>query len=146
MMPEPWQRAQPGCRGSSLYMKRKDQGGHRAVPKHHSGRRLCPLLLGWQDWDLEGFSLRRRKLSDSFSGDCWISPCRSAGWSFLTKGRWHDGLSRAVASAQCKSSELEQRSCPTKPGLFATKIPASNCSFNDLYDRQRKHRCLLSLL
>lgn len=96
--------------------------------------------------DLEGFSLQRRKLSDGFSGACWISLCWSAGWSFLTKGRWRDGLSRAVALVQCESNELEQRSCPAKPGLFATEIPASNCSFNDLYDRQRKHHCLLSLL
>lgn len=96
--------------------------------------------------DLEGFSLPRQKLSDSFSGDCWVSPCWPAGWSFLTKGWWRDGLSRAVALVQRDSSELEQRSCPAKSGLFATEIPASNCSFNDLYDRQRKHPCLLSLL
>lgn len=62
------------------------------------------------------------------------------------KSQWCDGLSRTVASVQHESSELEQRSCPAKPGLFATEIPASNCSFNDLFDRQRKHHCLLSLL
>lgn len=56
--------------------------------------------------DLGGFSLWRQKLSDSFSGDCWISPGWSAFWSFLTKDWWCDGLSRAVTSVQHESSEL----------------------------------------
>lgn len=131
--------------GSSLHTKREDQGCCRMGPKCHSGQWLHPLLLGWQNWP-GGLFPTKVKMLDSFSGNWWISPHWSAGCWFLMKTQWCDGLSRTVTSVQCKNSELEQRSCPAKPGLFASEIPSSNCSFNDVFDRQRKHHCLLSLL
>lgn len=73
--------------------------------------------------DLEDFFVWRLKLSVSFCGDCWIRSCWSAGWSFLMKGQWCDGLSRAVASAHCEIVSWGKGLAPPSLACLPLKSP-----------------------